>query len=228
MPGKENVATVNMGRAKVRAMKIRVAKKPADAYQHGDLREALVDAGVKLLTEGGLDALSLRGAAQLAGVSHAAPYRHYRDKDALVAAIAERGFRMLTQAMQRELQESAARKAGRKLVALAVGYVTFATTHPAYLKLIFGGALAKQCGGAPLLEAGAEAYNVLRDVVVAGISSGELRKADPEETTLACWAIVHGLSMLIIDGAVPKPETRELERSLTERLVGMLSHGIES
>ena len=61
-------------------MKIRVTRKPEDAYQHGNLREALIQAGLRLLSEGGLENLSLRGAAQLAGVSHAAPYRHFRDK----------------------------------------------------------------------------------------------------------------------------------------------------
>jgi len=209
-------------------MKIRVAKKPADAYQHGDLREALVDAGVKLLTEGGLDKLSLRGAAQLAGVSHAAPYRHYRDKDALVAAIAERGFRMLSASMRAELEASGARKTARKLVALGMGYVNFGTTHPAYLKLIFGGALSKQAGPPSLYEAGAEAYDMLRDVVAAGITSGELHQMDPEEMALACWSLVHGLSMLIIDNAIPKPETRERERGLIERLVVLLGRGIEN
>src|SRR5688572_5482780 len=83
-------------------MKIRVARKPADVYQHGNLRQALVQAGLKLLTDGGLSALSLRGAAQLTGVSHAAPYRHFKDKDALLAAIAEQGFRVLTACMQKE------------------------------------------------------------------------------------------------------------------------------
>jgi AcrR family transcriptional regulator len=120
-------------------MKIRVTKKAPDAYQHGDLHEALIDAGVKLLMEGGADALSLRGAAQLAGVSHAAPYRHYKDKDALIAAIAERGFRLLTAKMRSHLEASGARKASRKLVALGVGYVMFGMEHPAYLQLIFGG-----------------------------------------------------------------------------------------
>lgn len=210
------------------AMKIRVTKKAPDAYQHGDLREALIDAGVKLLMEGGADKLSLRGAAQLAGVSHAAPYRHYRDKNALIAAIAERGFRMLTAAMRQELSESGARKAGRKLVALAVGYVRFGTQHPAYLQLIFGGARLGEADMPPeLAEAGAEAYSVLRDVVAAGISAGELRRAETDEVALACWSLVHGLSMLMIHGAVPKPETLQLEAALTERLVGLLSHGIE-
>lgn len=210
------------------AMKIRVTKKAPDAYQHGDLREALIDAGVKLLMEGGVDKLSLRGAAQLAGVSHAAPYRHYRDKDALVSAIAERGFRMLTAAMQNELAESHARKAGRKLVALAVGYVTFGTQHPAYLQLIFGGARSRDDISPELAAAGAEAYNVLRDVVAAGISAGELRRGEVDEVALACWALVHGLSMLMIHGAVPKHESLQLEAALTERLVGLLGRGIES
>lgn len=208
-------------------MKIRVAKKPPDAYQHGDLREALVDAGVKLLMEGGLDKLSLRGAAQLAGVSHAAPYRHYRDKEALLAAIAERGFRMLSAAMRDELERSGARKAGRKLVALGVGYVRFGTEHPAYLQLIFGAGGPRQGMPDSLREAGDEAYHMLRDVVAAGITAGELVKGDTDEVALSCWSLVHGLSMLLIHGAVAKPETQELERALTERLVGLLGRGIE-
>lgn len=209
-------------------MKIRVAKKAPDAYQHGDLREALIDAGVKLLMEGGADALSLRAAAQLAGVSHAAPYRHYRDKDALIAAIAERGFHLLTAKMRSQLEASGARKAGRKLVALGVGYVMFGMEHPAYLQLIFGGFRSRADMSPELVAAGAEAYLVLRDTVAAGVSSGELRKAEVDDVALACWSLVHGLSMLMIHGAVAKPDTSQLEAALVERLLGLLGGGIES
>lgn len=209
-------------------MKIRVTKKAPDAYQHGDLREALIDAGVKLLLEGGVDKLSLRGAAQLAGVSHAAPYRHYRDKDALIAAIAERGFRLLTANMRAQLELSGARKASRKLAALGVGYVMFGMEHPAYLQLIFGGQRSRTNVTPELAAAGAEAYLMLRDTVAAGISSGELRKAEVEDVTLACWSIVHGLSMLLIHGAVPKPAGPQLEAALVERMLGLLNAGIEA
>lgn len=208
-------------------MRIRVTKKAPDAYQHGDLREALIDAGVKLLTEGGVEALSLRGAAQLAGVSHAAPYRHYRDKDALIAAIAERGFRLLSAKMRAQLEASGARKAGRKLIALGVGYVMFGMEQPAYLQVIFGGARSREAMPPELVAAGAEAYLVLRNTVEAGINSGELAKAEVDDVTLACWSIVHGLSMLLIHGAVPKPETPQLEAALVERMLGVLSRGIE-
>jgi AcrR family transcriptional regulator len=208
-------------------MKIRVTKKAPDAYQHGDLREALIDAGVKLLMEGGLDKLSLRAAAQLAGVSHAAPYRHYRDKGALISAIAERGFRMLTASMQRELAKSGARQAGPVLVALGVGYVSFGTEHPAYLQLIFGGGKSFAEASPELLAAGAESYDMLRDAVVAGIAAGELIEGEPDELALACWSLVHGLSMLLIHGAVPKLATPQLEAALVARLLGLLGGGIE-
>src|SRR5690349_3367842 len=119
-------------------MKIKVARKPANTYQHGNLREALVQAGLKLLAEGGVEGLSLRAAAQLAGVSHAAPYRHFKDKDALVAAIAEQGFRLLTASMRAELEQlGAGADTHQRMRALGQGYVRFAREHPGYLGVIF-------------------------------------------------------------------------------------------
>jgi len=207
-------------------MKIRVAKKPADSYQHGDLREALVDAGLKLLSEGGVENLSLRAAAQLAGVSHAAPYRHYKDKEALVAAVAERGFKLLTESMQSELERRRAHEARQKIVALGHGYVGFATRHPTYLQLIFGGVLSKKDPPLSLQAAGTQAYLTLRNAVADGIQSGELRRVDPDEMALACWSLVHGYSTLVINGAVPRPESDQAERALTERLLALLGDGI--
>ena len=209
-------------------MKIRVAKKPADAYQHGDLREALVNAGLKLLSEGGVENLSLRAAAQLAGVSHAAPYRHYRDKEALIAAIAERGFRLLTESMRSEFAQRETADVKVQVVALGLGYVKFATSYPAYLQLIFGGVLNKKDAPPQLAAAGAEAYSTLRDVVAVGIASGELRQTDPDEMALTCWSLVHGLSTLMISGSVPKPIDSPAERELTERLLALLGVGIHA
>src|SRR6185369_11386433 len=113
-------------------MSIRVPRKRADSYQHGDLRHALIQAGLKLLGERGVEGLSLRAAAELAGVSHAAPYRHFADKDALVAAIAEEGFRLLTRRMRDEIDASGSNDALARLQASAIGYVSFAVEHPGY------------------------------------------------------------------------------------------------
>src|SRR5438477_12486515 len=120
-------------------MSIRVPRKRPDAYQHGNLRQALIQAGLKLLGESGVAGLTLRAAAQLAGVSHAAPYRHFRDKQALVAAIAERGFRQLTAAMREELGRCRSSDARERLTSLGLGYARFAIHSPASLRVIFGG-----------------------------------------------------------------------------------------
>src|SRR5258707_770154 len=121
-----------------RSMSIRVARKRPDAYQHGDLRRALIQAGLKLLGESGVAGLSLRAAAELAGVSHAAPYRHFRAKNELVAAIAEEGLKLLTRSMQAEIEACSSRDVLVRLRAAGHGYVSFALAHPAYFRTIFG------------------------------------------------------------------------------------------
>lgn len=209
-------------------MSIRVTRKRADAYQHGDLRRALIQAGLKLLADSGVDGLSLRGAAELAGVSHAAPYRHFRDKDQLVAAVAEEGFRMLTSHMREQIASRGGDVLSR-LRAAADGYVAFAVAHPATFRTIFGGAVCGEDERLPqgLRQAGEEAYRVLRDLIGEGIERGRLRAEDPEELALAAWSTVHGLGMLIIEGQVPgvrgDPGRR---RALTETVVRLLETGI--
>src|SRR5258708_34865679 len=118
-------------------MAIRVRRKAADAYQHGDLREALIQAGLKLLSEGGVESLGLRAAAELAGVSHAAPYRHFRDKGALVAAIAEEGFTLLTRSMRDEIEAAGSRDVLARLGAAGRGSRTSALRHPGSSRTIF-------------------------------------------------------------------------------------------
>jgi AcrR family transcriptional regulator len=208
-------------------MNIRVQRKRADAYQHGDLRQALVQAGLKLLGEGGVPALSLRAAAQLAGVSHAAPYRHFKDKEALLAAIAEEGFRLLTRRMKEEV-EARGGDVLERLRASAVGYVAFAVDHPGYFRVTFGGAPCAPGTYPGLDEAGTEAYGVLRGLIVEGIEAGRLRAGDPDQLALAAWSQVHGLGMLIIDGQVPAPlvATAAQRRALTEGLSLLLEEGL--
>ncbi len=213
-------------------MRIKVRGKPADAYQHGHLREALVQAGLKLLTEGGVQCLSLRAAAQLAGVSHAAPYRHFADKDALMSAIAEQGFRLLTAAMRNELakidcaQDSAVDDRAR-LRAIGAGYVGFACSHPAYLRVIFGGVVDKSSLSPELCAAGDAAFGVLLEVVEQGMASGDLRLGDANSVALACWAMVHGLSMLLIEKVLDRPgQMPPAPELLLDTVVRLLEAGI--
>jgi AcrR family transcriptional regulator len=208
-------------------MSIRVRKKPADAYQHGDLREALIQAGLKLLTDGGVAALGLRAAAQLAGVSHAAPYRHFPDKDALIDAIAERGFRMLTARMRDEIARAAAADTLARLTASGVGYVGFALENPGYFRVIFSGLVAHQKASPALRAAGDEAYGVLRGLMLEGLADGSAAGADADTLSLCAWSLVHGLSMLAVDGQLaPWGDSATLADQVTRRMLALLESGI--
>ena len=172
-------------------------------------------------------ALSLRAAAELAGVSHAAPYRHFHDRDALVAAIAEEGFRLLTRMMRDEIAATRGQDLGPRLRAAGRGYVAFALGHSAYFRTIFGGATWDTAEAAGLRAAGDEAYQVLRGLIAEGITNGELRAGDPDQVSLAAWSLVHGLSMLKIDGALPGVmDEPEQVRGVTDALVQMLATGL--
>src|SRR5258707_1216881 len=113
-----------------------VRAKPEGRYHHGDLRRALIDAARVLVEREGRQALTLRAAARMAGVSQAAPYRHFPDKNALLAAVAEDGVR----ALAAWLRGAAARHEGdplARLQALGVAYVTFAVTSTAHFRVMF-------------------------------------------------------------------------------------------
>ena len=211
-------------------MSIRVARKKPDTYQHGDLRAALIQAGLKLLSEGGVAALSLRAAAKLAGVSNAAPYRHFQDKNALIAAIAEQGFRMLTAQMRREM-EAAGPDFFARLRASAWGYVSFARAHPGYFRTMFGGVVHEDCAalGPALDAAGQETYSVLRDQVADGIRRGRLRKGDPDDLSLVAWSTVHGLGQLFIDGQLTDRATDDhAARAVVNAAVRWLEVGLRA
>src|ERR1700739_1730974 len=104
-------------------------------YHHGNLRETLLRGAVRVIAEVGPAAFTLREVARRAGVSHNAPYRHFRDKDALLAAVAAQGFKELTQAMQ----EAGARHSNplAKLKQSGVAYVSFAVRRPEHFTVMF-------------------------------------------------------------------------------------------
>ena len=152
-------------------------------YHHGDLRTAALQAAGKVLEKEGVAALSLREVARRAGVSHNAPYRHFPDRNALLAALAAEGFELLSAQL--------AANQGRDMGA---AYVRFALEHPQRFRLMFGG-LLKLEDHPQLADASAGAYGAL---VAAMKAQKEIR--DPETAAAAAWSLVHGLSHLLLDG----------------------------
>ena len=176
------------------------------AYHHGELRSALVAAALDLLATGGPDALSLRAVARHAGVSAMAPYRHYADKEALLAAVATHGFEGLHAALS---TADAAVPAHSALTEQAVAYVRYAVSNPALFRLMFGP--RQPCAHPELEAAGEAAYAVLSNRV----ADQTLPADDREAQTLGCWSMVHGLASLFLDGRIkesPAPDDSLVRR----------------
>ncbi len=185
------------------------------SYHHGELRTALVGAALALLTEGGADALSLRAVARRAGVSAMAPYRHYPDKEALLAAVAVQGFDGLRDMLR---AADAAAPAGDALVAQAVAYVRYAEENPALFRLMFGPA---RLGTHPALEAAGEAAYA---VLAARVAAQTPADADREACALGCWSLVHGLASLFLDGRIGDKTTAPRD-GLTRRVAATMLAG---
>jgi AcrR family transcriptional regulator len=170
-------------------------ERPAP-YHHGDLRGALIAAAQAIVESGGLAALSLRAVARRAGVSPAAPYHHFPDKQALLDAVAERGFDALTAAMTERMDRASGSAA--RLDASGIGYVAFAVANPALFSLMFSHVGQNPAAGQTLELARQRAYGVLQQAADAA-SPGA--KASPEEC-LRLWAMVHGIAKLTLEGCV--------------------------
>ncbi|OCQ89939.1 TetR family transcriptional regulator [Nostoc sp. MBR 210] len=164
-------------------------------YHHGNLRNTLLAIAIELLAEDGVEALSLRKMAQKAGVSHNAPYMHFADKEAVLAAIAQEGFRLLTVNVESAISQ-ADNSTRQKLIAASQAYVEFAINHANHVQIMFRPVDVAQY---PNLEEVAQAsLNQLFELVKAGQENGELIAGDTYEITKAIWAMVHGVAILSI------------------------------
>ncbi|HEU5439085.1 MAG TPA: TetR/AcrR family transcriptional regulator [Ktedonobacterales bacterium] len=171
-------------------------------YHHSNLRATLIQAGLAILTEEGVQALTLRAAARRAGVSHNAPYRHFADKEALLAAIAEEGF--LELAARIEAARAAAPASPRaQLEESGWAYVQFALAHPDHLRVMFGSPISDPQAHPGLLAAGARAFNSLVEIIQAGQHAGEIISGDARQLAFAAWGMVHGLALLLTNQQVP-------------------------
>ena len=165
-------------------------------YHHGDLKNALIQAATTVLAEKGAAALSLREVAKVAGVSHAAPYRHFRDKAALLRVLAQGGFERLTAAIN-TAAENSPHNPEQKLIEAGVAYVRNALQHPEITKLMFAGTIEPQQDRA-YLAASAASYEALLDIIREGIEQGSFRQQPPQQLVLVAWASMHGLAMLAV------------------------------
>jgi len=184
--------------------------EPHDRYHHGDLRRALVEAALELLLEGGTEALGMRELARRVGVSAAAPYRHFRDKQALIQAVAAAGFALFLEAIDKAKADVPAEE---QFGAMAEAYVQFALRYPRLYRLMFSSELGK-FEDKELRRAADAAYESL------AVAAARQDPEAPGEAAISAWAFVHVLSMLLLDEqllGVSAANAEPLIRKLTRR-----------
>ncbi len=168
-----------------------------DSYHHGDLKRALTSAALSLVAERGPKGFSLTEAARRAGVSAAAPYRHFADKAHLLATVAEQGFLDLHVALA--AATGAASDPVARLIEIGRAYVRWAVTHPDQYRVMFGADTDKSQH--PSLSIAAEqAFGELLEVVALCQARGILRGQEPRQAAGPLWSLVHGIASLAIDG----------------------------
>jgi AcrR family transcriptional regulator len=173
-------------------------KKRAGQYHHGDLRQALLDEALRTIDKLGSEALTLRGVGEALGVSRTALYRHFSDKQALLAAVSREGFRTLRIALVEAWMREGRGAAGFE--AMAGAYVQFARAHPSHYRVMFG-RFDESCErDADLVEEAKGAFQALVDALVELQRDGIVHRDDPLMQGRFVWSVTHGIAMLVING----------------------------
>lgn len=174
---------------------------PSKKYHHGDLENALIKAGIEILSKEGVGGLSLRKVAKRAGVSHSAPYAHFKDRQALIAAISTEGFKQLYD----ELNAAIAPYTDdpkRQLVEGAWAYVQFAMNNADTFRIMFSGVLEKEKEYLSFVETSRRTFERVVEIVRACQDAGVLRPAPPELMAVSIWGQVYGVIALALEGQI--------------------------
>jgi AcrR family transcriptional regulator len=182
-------------------------------YHHGDLPTALVRAAMQMLEESGETTLSLRAVARRAGVSPAAPYRHYADREGLVSAVAAVGYRELA---QRLADAHPAPSTPEQLASVAIAYVQFALDRPTLFRIMFTEPCDRDNDERVAATAAVSLY-------VRGIVERSFPDADAEPLATAIWALVHGLAFLHLDGKLDASTPAAVAARVTGAIEALLS-----
>ena len=192
-------------------------------YHHGDLRRALIDTALQVMREERNWQFTLREIARRAGVSHAAPYKHFPDKGALLNALATIGFDQLRMALTRARSEAGG-EPREALLPMARVYVDFGVENPALYRLMFGAESRNQYD-VHLGESAIGVFETVLDVLDRGQSDGVLKRRPVRDQATACWSLLHGMTMLSIDGLLmpEKVGTEPLEAAFRTLMEGISS-----
>lgn len=169
-------------------------------YHHGALHSALVEASIALAREGGPDRVILREAARAAGVSHSAAYRHFADREALLAEVSRFARSELAVAMARRIHRTTDPR--KRLRAVGTAYIDFALTQPGLFRTAFVSHPATSSSAAPP-AAVVEPFDILSQVLDEALAAGLVDPRRRRGAEVSVWSAVHGLATLLLDGPLP-------------------------
>jgi AcrR family transcriptional regulator len=170
-------------------------------YHHGDLKNALIEAGADILSKDGVSGLSLRKVAQKAGVSHTAPYAHFADKQALIAAISTEGYKKLHGQIA-QVAEQYRSDPLRRLVEASWAYVQFALDEPDHFKVTLSGMIEKEQNYPAFVETAKQTFSLVVEIVTQCQQTGILRQGAPDLTAVSVWALIHGFVTLLLENQI--------------------------
>ena len=201
-----------------RSLTKRPQKKRPGHYHHGDLSRALLEEAVRTIQTDGGEHLTLRAIGTTLGVSRTALYRHFSDKQALLAAVGREGFRLLRVALTDAWEGEGRGRPGFEAMGLA--YVRFAAAHPAHYRVMFGRFIESCAKDAAFVQEASAAFHVLVTSLVEQQDAGLVRRDDPVMLARFVWSVVHGIAMLVIDGQLRGDDDHgeALNRYAVERL----------
>lgn len=183
-------------------MSVQTEATGPQSYHHGDLRNALIVAAAELIEESGSIDFAMIDAARRAGVSSAAPYRHFKSKDALLEAVAHLAFYGLTEASRLAI-EGCEPGSEEAIISLGEQYIGYITARPQFYDLMWGdhSQRALDSGAIELKSSG---FYIVVDQVEAWCEAQGLDKLDPQDIATKLWALVHGLASLALNGHIAR------------------------
>ena len=173
-----------------------------NTYHHGNLKDALITAGLEILSEQGMEGLSLRKVAKKVGVSHTAPYNHFADKQALLAAISTAGHEQLYQTLSSTF-EAVRASSSEIILEISWAYLQFALDDPGRFKLMFSGALEVEMDHPQFVEISQKNITLLEEIIVFCQNEGQLAAGPTERLAIKIWSSVHGFVNLMLENQFP-------------------------
>lgn len=198
---------------------------PKTSYHHGDLRRALLESALKIIEEQDISALSLRQVARQAGVSHTAPYRHFADKEALLAAVAEEGFETFSRYLERA--RDAKGEPLDQLQATGSAYVRYALDYPTHYRVMFSCYPIDSAAFPALTTKANRSFQILVEIIQAGQAANVIKPGDAQVLALANWSLVHGLAMLLLDNRLGLEDSAAVE-TLIQTTLQLMQQGVAS